>query len=204
MSTEMIPGHIQPFGCILTFFLRHWRKLLAAALFLCLAAASRFAYVGWRNFQVRRAMGIFATISSDYGALAKFGDRHRSMAIGALASFAAGNYESLSGNFDSAAAAYGRGGPLKAGKLDGMAAICEALCHARSGDTPNAEKILFSVATNCSQTNFVRAAAYYFKALIAWGNGQRQVASEALDAMWQLQETGPLAGRAMLLSMAIR
>ena len=204
MSTENVPEQTPRPSRFLPFLLDHWKRLLGALLILALAASFCFARGAWRGFKIRRAQSIFASLPADPAALAAFSEKHRSMTLGALASFAVGNYSAISEDFSSAATAYGRGGPLKAAKLDGVASVAQAVCSLRCGDVQSAEKTLLAVANDCRQPNSVRAAAHYFRALSAWKNGQRAAAAMALDAMNQLQDSGQWAGRALLLSMAIK
>jgi hypothetical protein len=204
MSMENVPGQTPRTNGILPFLLVHRKKLFSVLLFLCFVAALCFAGRAWRKFRIRRAQSIFASLQANPTALAAFADRYKSMTLGALASFASGNYSAFSEDFSSAAAAYGRCSPLKAAKLDGAASVASAICCLRSGNVQLAEKTLLSVIDDRLQPDSIRAAAYYFRALAAWENGQRTVARASLDAMSQLQDRGPWAGRALLLSLALR
>jgi hypothetical protein len=204
MSTENVPNKARTMDRATAFLFAHWKKILCPLLLICAVGALCFAGSSWRKFQVRCAQNSFPSLSADSPSLTAFAEKYKSMAIGALAAFASGNFSSQSGDWEAAAASYGRCGPLKVARLDGAASIGEALCLLRAGNVQRAEKLLIDVAADGSQTNSVRAAAYYFRALTAWENGHRAMAGAALDAMGQLKECGPWIGRAALLSLAIR
>jgi hypothetical protein len=136
--------------------------------------------------------------------LAAFSRRHRALPIGALASFASANGLASAGEFAAAAAAYGRCGQLKVARLGGFAAIAGALASARAGEGEAAGEALISVASDGAQPSTVRAAAWYLRALLAYGDSRPDVARSALEAMGRLPEQGVWGARAALLSLALR
>ncbi|MDR2668211.1 MAG: hypothetical protein LBB38_04220 [Puniceicoccales bacterium] len=204
MSTENVPNKPKAPCRILPLIFGQRKKILGLLMVLCAVGAFLFAREGWRKFQLRCARNNFPSLSEATAAVEIFSHKYNSMPIGALVSFAHGNSLSQSGDWDKAAAIYGRCGQLKSARLDGVASIAEAICLFRTGNISSAERLLFNIGEDDSQTNSVRAAAYYFRALIANENGQRNVATASLEAMEQLKECGPWLGRAALLSLSIR